>query len=137
MKTNITASIDTGLVARLDAFRAPLGVGRSAALEYLLEALPEVQTESPGDQVRLYFDSNGEQVSPGIHHDNPKFDMVAPAKDPDFASRFVMQSEVDQAIASGKATAAPTDVAPAPVVEPESPVTKPHSPEPGKRGKSA
>lgn len=135
MKTNITASIDTGLVARLDAFRAPLGVGRSAALEYLLEALPEVRTESPGDQVRLYFDSNGKQVSPGIHHDNPKFDMVAPAKDPDFASRFVMQSEVDQAIASGE-LGAPIDAAPAPVVEPESPVTKPHSPAPGKRGKS-
>ncbi len=56
-----------------------MGIGRSAALELLLEALPE---GSPGDQVRLYFGSNGDEVkSPGVHHDNPKFDMVAPGKE--------------------------------------------------------
>lgn len=40
MKTNVTCSLDTELVARLDAFRAPLGIGRSGALEVLLGGLP-------------------------------------------------------------------------------------------------
>lgn len=80
MKTNVTCSLDADLVARLDAWRAPMGVGRSTALELLLESLPEPQVESPGDQVRLYFDSNGNQVEPGVHHDNPKFDMPVAGK---------------------------------------------------------
>jgi len=75
MKTNVTCSLDADLVARLDAWRAPMCVGRSAAIELLLESLPEPQVESPGDQVRLYFDSNGNEVHPGIHHDNPAHDM--------------------------------------------------------------
>lgn len=41
MKTNVTVSLDTELVARLDAWRAPLRCGRSHALELLLEGLPE------------------------------------------------------------------------------------------------
>lgn len=40
MKTNVTVSLDSDLVARLDHFRAPKGFGRSGALELLLEQLP-------------------------------------------------------------------------------------------------
>ena len=80
MKTNVTCSLDSRLVANLDAWREPMGVGRSAALELLLESLPEHQVESPGDQVRLYFDSNGNQVErSGTHHENPALDMVVTA----------------------------------------------------------
>lgn len=41
MKTNVTCSLDADLVARLDAWRAPMQCGRSHALELLLESLPE------------------------------------------------------------------------------------------------
>jgi len=40
MKTNVTCSLDADLVARLDAWRAPMNCGRSHALELLLESLP-------------------------------------------------------------------------------------------------
>lgn len=42
MKTNVTCSLNADLVARLDAWRAPMNCGRSHALELLLESLPEV-----------------------------------------------------------------------------------------------
>jgi hypothetical protein len=79
MKTNVTCSLDTRLVAALDAWRAPMCVGRSKALELLLESIAEgAEVESTEG---VYFDSNGEAVSPGIHHDNTEHDMVIPGRE--------------------------------------------------------
>ncbi len=48
MKTNVTCSLDSELVARLDAWRAGLGGhGRSRALEVLLQTLPEPKAPEP------------------------------------------------------------------------------------------
>lgn len=60
MKTNVTCSLESDLVARLDAWRAPMNCGRSHALELLLESLPEpAKVGAPGDEVTLeeFFDA--------------------------------------------------------------------------------
>lgn len=53
-----------------------MGVGRSRALELLMESVAEGEPEPAKEGV--YFDSNGEACDPGVHHDNPAHDMVAP-----------------------------------------------------------
>lgn len=82
MKTNVTVSLDTRLVEALDAWRAPMGVGRSKALELLMESLAEGQPELAAavatTEDTIYFDSNGEAADPGVHHDNMEHDMVVP-----------------------------------------------------------
>lgn len=50
MKTNVTCSLNADLVARLDAWRAPMNCGRSHALELLLESLPEVAKAPVADE---------------------------------------------------------------------------------------
>ncbi len=55
-----------------------MGISRSQSLELLLEGLPSVSTSQA--LAAAYFDSNGQPADPGIHHDNPEFDMVIPAK---------------------------------------------------------
>jgi hypothetical protein len=78
MKTNVTCSLDSDLVARLDVWREPMGCGRSQALELLLEGLPAVSTSRA--LAAAYFDSNSQPADPGIHYDNPEFDMVIRGK---------------------------------------------------------
>lgn len=92
-----------------------MGISRSQSLELLLEGLPAVSTSKA--LAAAYYDSNGQPADPGIHHDNPAFDMVIPGK------------------ATPAIDAAPP--APEPVVsEPDAPVTTEPSPVSGKPGKS-